>query len=164
MKILLINKFLHPVGGDRNRFFSGKRVVGTKRGMRSFCLGWRILTMWHMPMLSIVCHRWILPSPVIAATCEIWCGHGWRVERLNKADCFDTKPDVAHLHNIYHQLSPSIIQVLNGANVPAFLTLHDYKLVCPNYKLFTDGAPCTRCVAGSPWQAMRHKCLKELAP
>ena len=50
----------------------------------------------------------------------------------------DTRPQVAHLHNIYHQITPSIIPVLRRAGIPIVLTLHDYKLICPNYGLF-DG-------------------------
>ena len=34
------------------------------------------------------------------------------------------RPDVAHLHNVYHQLSPSILTPLHKAGVPVVLTLH----------------------------------------
>ena len=56
-----------------------------------------------------------------------------------------SKPDVAHLHNIYHQITPSIIPVLRQAGVPVVMTLHDYKLICPNYSLFDGTAYCYRC-------------------
>lgn len=51
----------------------------------------------------------------------------------------DFQPDVAHLHNIYHQLSPSIIFALKKNNIPIVMTLHDYKLISPNYSLFLNG-------------------------
>lgn len=51
----------------------------------------------------------------------------------------DFQPDIAHLHNIYHQLSPSVIFALKKHNVPMVLTLHDYKLISPNYSLFLHG-------------------------
>src|SRR4051794_1967797 len=40
------------------------------------------------------------------------------------------------------------------------MTLHDYKPVCPNYRLFTDGAPCTRCLSGRYLEVVRHRCLE----
>ncbi len=50
-----------------------------------------------------------------------------------------TRPDVAHLHNIAHQLSPSILYGLKARGVPVVQTLHDYKLVCPNYQMLVRG-------------------------
>jgi len=35
------------------------------------------------------------------------------------------KPQIAHLHNIYHQLTPSIISVLKKHHIKVVLTLHD---------------------------------------
>jgi glycosyltransferase involved in cell wall biosynthesis len=40
------------------------------------------------------------------------------------------------------------------------MTLHDYKPVCPNFRLFTDGAPCTRCLSGRYANVVRHRCLE----
>ena len=73
----------------------------------------------------------------------------------------ETKPDVAHLHNIYHQLTLSVVDELDAHVVPTIMTLHDYKIVCPSYTLFTEGAPCRRCVTGSPVNAIRHRCIKD---
>lgn len=72
-----------------------------------------------------------------------------------------TRPDVAHLHNIYHQLSPSILRPLRRHGVPTVLTLHDYKLICPNYSLVTRGAVCERCKGHKYYQAVVQRCVKE---
>ncbi|MBN1421572.1 MAG: glycosyltransferase [Planctomycetes bacterium] len=68
--------------------------------------------------------------------------------------------DAALLHNVYHHLSPSIIGPLARRRIPFALWLHDYKLVCPSYTLFTEGAPCARCVRGWPGHAVVHRCVK----
>lgn len=74
------------------------------------------------------------------------------------------QPDIVHLHNIYHQLSPSILAPLRRHGIPAVMTLHDYKLACPTYQLRdTNPAnggpkPCTACVTGGPMQALRRRC------
>ncbi|MFA6429540.1 MAG: glycosyltransferase family 4 protein [Patescibacteria group bacterium] len=75
------------------------------------------------------------------------------------------KPDVVHLHNIYHHLSTSILAPIRARTIPCVQTLHDYKIACPNYKMFTEGAPCERCKGGRYWNVVRHRCLApELAP
>lgn len=72
----------------------------------------------------------------------------------------DVKPDLAHLHLIYHHLSPSLLPVLKKKGVPVVMTLHDYKLICPNYLLYTEGNPCERCRGHRYYNAVAHKCLK----
>jgi glycosyltransferase involved in cell wall biosynthesis len=73
----------------------------------------------------------------------------------------DQRPDVAHLHNVYHQLTLSVVDELAAQNVPMVMTLHDYKPVCPSYVLYTDNAPCRRCVTGLPGHAIKHRCIKD---
>ncbi|MGW4462014.1 glycosyltransferase [Micromonospora sp. NPDC004704] len=70
----------------------------------------------------------------------------------------DFRPDVLHLHNIYHQLSPSVLAAARSAGVPCLLTMHDYKLACPSYQLLDQGRPCQACVTGGPLQAARRRC------
>lgn len=56
-----------------------------------------------------------------------------------------TKPDIAHLHNIYHQLTPSIIPALKSMGVKTVITLHDGKLCCPAYLMLSKSKPCRDC-------------------
>lgn len=70
------------------------------------------------------------------------------------------KPDIAHLHNIAHQLSPAIINVLKKHGIPVVQTLHDYKLICPNYKLYSQDEVCYRCKGGKYYNCAYRKCLK----
>ncbi len=49
------------------------------------------------------------------------------------------KVDIAHIHNIYHHISPSILPVLKKHEIPVVMTLHDYALFSPNYTLFHHG-------------------------
>ena len=69
------------------------------------------------------------------------------------------RPEIAHLHNIYHQLSPSVIRALDREGIGMVQTLHDYKLICPGYLLLTEGSICERCRGGKYWQSFRHRCL-----
>jgi glycosyltransferase involved in cell wall biosynthesis len=67
-------------------------------------------------------------------------------------------PDVVHLHNVYHQLSPSILRPLGRMGVPAVMTLHDYKLACPTYQLLDHGRPCEACLGGHFQEAIKRRC------
>lgn len=70
----------------------------------------------------------------------------------------ETKPDLVHCHNIYHQLTPSIIGVAKKQCVPAVLTLHDYKPVCPSYNRLRDDKPCSDCLNGDFSHVLRNRC------
>ncbi|MBI4138653.1 glycosyltransferase family 4 protein [Candidatus Uhrbacteria bacterium] len=71
----------------------------------------------------------------------------------------ELKPDVVHLHNIYHHLSTSILGPIRRSRVRSVQTLHDLKLACPNYRMYTEGAPCERCKGGRYYEAVKHRCL-----
>jgi glycosyltransferase involved in cell wall biosynthesis len=68
------------------------------------------------------------------------------------------RPHVAHLHNIYHQLSPSVLRPLARADVPAVMTLHDYKLACPSYLFLDHGEVCEACLGGFFGHAVVRRC------
>jgi glycosyltransferase involved in cell wall biosynthesis len=70
----------------------------------------------------------------------------------------DERPDVAHLHSINHQLTPSIIRALHGEGVPVVMTLHDYKLVCPAYTMLAGGRVCERCSGSRFFRAFTTSC------
>jgi len=70
----------------------------------------------------------------------------------------ETKPDIMHCHNIYHQLTPSIIGAAKKQGVPVVLTLHDYKPVCPTYNRLRDDKPCSDCLDGDFSHVLRNRC------
>lgn len=71
----------------------------------------------------------------------------------------DFKPDIVHIHNIYHQLSPSILKAAKERNIPIVMHLHDYKLICPNYRLFTKNNFCRQCLdKKSYWPCFYNNC------
>lgn len=68
------------------------------------------------------------------------------------------KPQIAHLHNIYHQLTPAIIPILKKKGIKVLLTLHDYKLVCPKYTLMNQGKICDKCKGRFFFHALTSGC------
>ena len=68
--------------------------------------------------------------------------------------------DVAHIHNIQRQMSPSILHVLKNRKIPVVMTLHEYKMVCPSFNMLIDERPCEACAEGRYFNAVRLSCIK----
>ncbi|MBI5739893.1 MAG: glycosyltransferase family 4 protein [Nitrospirae bacterium] len=68
--------------------------------------------------------------------------------------------DIAHLHNIYHHISPSILPALRKRNIPVVMTLHDYKMVCTSYSMWANGTRCEDCAGGKYFMALKKRCVK----
>ncbi|MFH1932099.1 MAG: glycosyltransferase family 4 protein [Pseudomonadota bacterium] len=81
-----------------------------------------------------------------------------KIERIVREE----RPDIAHLHNIYHHLTPSIIPVLKKHGVKIVLTLHDGKLICPSYLMLRRGEICTACEGRYFWKPVTKKCQGSL--
>ncbi len=87
----------------------------------------------------------------------------WNREAAANLDSLlkETRPTVAHLHNIYHHLSPSILPVLRRHRIPVVMTLHDLRLLCPAIHMLRDGEVCEKCRGGRLHNAIRYKCVKD---
>ena len=99
-----------------------------------------------------------LPEQFLKARRILYSAHASRkLQELIR----EVKPDIAHFHNVYHQLSPSVLQVLHRHEIPVVMTLHDLKLACPNYKMRTHGEICERCVPGKFHHAVLRRCVRD---
>lgn len=72
----------------------------------------------------------------------------------------ENSPDIAHGHNIYHHISPSVLHVLKAHNIPTVLTLHDLKIACPAYRMLTKNEVCEQCKGGAFSNVIKNKCIK----
>lgn len=73
----------------------------------------------------------------------------------------DEKPDIAHIHLLWGQISSSILPVLKKYQIPIVFTMHDFRLVCPAYS-FKDGHNriCEACAGKKFYKCVTHKCTK----
>lgn len=74
----------------------------------------------------------------------------------------DFRPDVAHVRNIYHHLSPSILWELKAQGVPVVYHVNDFKVLCPSYNMVSQGQACEACKGGTFWHAMGRECYPEV--
>jgi len=75
----------------------------------------------------------------------------------------DFRPDLIHCHNIYGRLTTAVLDQASRAGIPAVLTVHDLKLVCPAYIGLRQGSPCMLCKDGGYWRCLRYRCHKQNA-
>ena len=73
----------------------------------------------------------------------------------------DEKPDIAHVHLMWGQITPSIFPVLKRHHIPILFTVHDYRIVCPAYT-FRDGSGriCEDCKGKYFYKCFTHTCCK----
>ena len=69
-------------------------------------------------------------------------------------------PRIAHVHNIYHHLSPSILPLLRDRGIPVVMTVHDLKLACPAYTMMRGNKPCESCRGGRVHNVLVNRCIK----
>ncbi|SEE76676.1 Glycosyltransferase involved in cell wall bisynthesis [Rhizobiales bacterium GAS188] len=72
------------------------------------------------------------------------------------------RPDIIHIHGIYHQLTPAILAPALKRKIPIVYTLHDYKIICPAYNFFRpEVGPCELCRGGRQWNCAIHRCRQD---
>lgn len=160
MKVLLANKFFYQNGGSERVFFQereylidlGHSVVDfsmeDNRNLQSPTSSFFVPNINFNEKASfakkIKQGASFVHSPVAVRN----------IESLIKQE----KPQIAHLHNIYHQLSPSIIPTLQKHGLKVVLTLHDTKLICPSYLALDSDGICTVCNGSRFWKPFTRNC------
>ena len=74
------------------------------------------------------------------------------------------RPDIAHFHNTFPQISPSAYAACRDNGVPAVQTLHNFRFICPGGLLLRDGHPCEDCVGTNLLSALRYRCYRGSLP
>jgi len=164
MKILMANKFYHPAGGPE------EVLLETSEYLRS--MGHMVIpfSMQHPRNLKTKYEKYFVSNvdynnhsrlPWNSARITLRIIFNSEAKRKMDQLIEDTQPDIAHLHNIYHQLSPSILLSLKKHNIPVVMTLHDFKLVCPNHTFMRQEKPCEECQGKYFHKAIRYRCVKD---
>lgn len=160
MKLLAVNKFYHLYGGA-DRYFLERNDLLRRKGHEVIPFAMRDeknLPTPYAPYFVSPIHFFDparRPRPWEAAGRVLYSREAKeKIRRLVQ----ETRPEIAHLHNIAHQLSPSILPPLKEFGLPVVQTLHDYKLICPTYRLLSHGSLCERCKGQRFYQAALQRC------
>jgi len=162
MKILLVNKFHFIKGGSERYYFDlaenlkahGHEVIffAMKHEKNIPCEQEKYFTDF------VQTEKITFNLAGLKSVFKLW----WNFEAAKKINQLiqDEKPNLVHLHNISHQISPSILRVIKKYKLPTVMTMHDYKLVCPNGKMFTHGKVCEKCQGQNYFNCLKNKCVK----
>lgn len=164
MKILVANKFFYPAGGPETVLFNSieaLKSMGHEVIPFSMKHSSNIPTPYSKYFVTEVNYHDQNGSLVRKLKIATSLIYSWEAKKKMERLLEDSRPDVAHLHNIYHQISPSILPVLKRSKIPVVLTLHDFKLVCPNYIFLRDGHICEECEGKYFYKAIKRKCVKD---
>ena len=168
MKILMINKFLHPNGGSETYIFK---------------LGAQLQAMGHQVEYFGMEHEGrIVGNRVNAYTTDMDFHGGSKLAKLTypiktiysvearkkiRLVLDDFQPDVCHLNNFNYQLTPSIILEIRkwekqtGHKCKIIYTAHDYQLVCPNHMCNNPNTHenCEKCLGGHFLNWTKGRCI-----
>jgi glycosyltransferase involved in cell wall biosynthesis len=140
MKILLVNKFNFLQGGA-DKYFLDSAEWFKEQGheVAKFCMTHpkNNSDKYEKYFVSYVDNR--QPGIINKLRYAFRVIYSFEAKKKFEALIRDFKPDIIHYHNIYHQLSPSILSVAKKYKIPTVMHLHDYKLISANYNLFSNG-------------------------
>lgn len=78
-----------------------------------------------------------------------------------KALLADVRPEIAHFHNTFPQVSPAGYDACRDAGVPVIQTLHNYRLLCPGATFYREHAFCDKCMnGGGLLNSVVHGCYR----
>ena len=167
MKILHINKFFHFTGGgDRyffdlanimkqcgheNMFFSTMSPENRKTAYEKYFV--KGFSESNFDFLNFRDKIRIFFNGI----------YSFEAERKIRDLIKDTKPDIAHVYNIFYQLSPSIFYPLKAAGIPVVMSLLDTQVICASASLCLKGHYCQKCKK-SRMNIVKNRCFKNSIP
>ena len=168
MKVLMVNKFLHPNGGSETYIFK---------------LGEYLIAQGHEVQYFGMEHEGrIVGNRVNAYTSDMEFHGGFKLSKLAypiktiysfearkqiRKVLEDFQPDVVHLNNFTYQITPSVIIEIvkwrkkSNHNCRIVLTTHDSQLVCANHMLYNPNTHelCEKCLSGHYMNCIKGKCI-----
>ena len=167
MRILMINKFLHPNGGSETYIFKlGKQLQALGHEVQYFgmehqgrCVGNRV----NAYTSDMDFHG---GSKLAKLTYPVKTIYSSEARKKLRLVLEDFQPDVCHLNNFNYQLTPSIVLEIakwkkEGHPCRVIFTAHDYQLVCPNHMCSNPntGENCEKCLGGHFGSCVKGRCI-----
>lgn len=168
MKILMINKFLHPNGGSETYIFKlGDCLRAHGHEVEYFGMeheGRRVGNRVEAYTSDMDFHGGSKLSKLTYPIKTIYSAEARQKLRLVLEDF---QPDVCHLNNFNYQLTPSVILEIvkwrkqTGHPCRIVFTAHDYQLVCPNHMMRSPvtNENCEKCLGGNFLSCTMGKCI-----
>lgn len=167
MKVLIVNKFLHPNGGSETYIFQiGRQLVQMGHEVQYFGMEHegRIVGNHaecytsNMDFHTGKLQKLLYPFKIIYSS---------EAKKKIRIVLEDFDPDVVHINNFNFQLTPSIIYGIKeyekrrGKKISIIYTAHDSQLVCPNHLMqnSVSGKACIKCMESGLKNCVRGRCI-----
>ena len=166
MKILLVNNFYYNRGGDCTYLFALKTILKEHQNQVSiFSMNHpqNFQTDFSKYFVSYINYEEEVKSKTISSGFKVAKRTIYSTEAKRKIEELirNERPDVAHIQNIHHHITPSIFKCLKDHNIPIIWTLHDYTVICPNTSFLADGEICEKCKKKKYFWPSIVKCKKK---
>jgi len=162
MKILLINNYFHIVGGAEVYFFNLAELLKQKGHEVIF------FSMKHPNNLPTEFDKYFVDylPPLqelsfrkkIIALGRIF--YSFEAKKKIRQLIKEQKPDIVHINSIWYEITHSIIFEIKKFGIPIAMTLHDYRMICPNHKLLSGNKTCFSCRQQKYYMTIFKKCFK----
>lgn len=166
MKILISNKFYYNRGGDCIASIGLEQLLSSKGHDVAFFSMEHPLNFpseWEKYFPSSVDFQAGNINKKLKSALRLFYSVEVKKKFLSLIEQF--KPDVVHLNNIHSQLSPYIGELAHKKGIKVVWTLHDYKLICPNYTCLRNGHICELCInTHHSKNVLINKCMKDSFP
>ncbi len=167
MKILIVNKFLHPNGGSETYIFNlGDYLKSVGHEVQYFGMeheGRCISNNLELYTSDMDFHG---GSKLKQLTYPVKTIYSTEAKKKMTAVLNDFQPDVVHINNFNYQLTPSIIYATEkyrkkkNRNLKIVFTAHDYQFLCPNHMFFDmNGNVCEKCISGDFINCTKNNCI-----
>ena len=160
MKILLVNNYHYLKGGSEKVYFNmGKLLKDKGHEVVYFSVADKNVAFSHSTryfIKPVELNNASFFKKVLSARKFIYSFEAKEcLEKLIK----ERKPDIAHLHIFYGRLTSSILSVLKRFKIPTVMTVHEYRMLCPSYKMLTpSGEICEKCAKGNYFYCVIKRC------
>lgn len=158
----MINKYHHITGGADTYYFQLTDLLRRKgHKVIEFCLSHpkNLTSEYSKYFISGLTHEnWKEASAIEKVKAYVHAVYNLEARKKIKLLIEETKPDIAHLHNIFYQISPSILEPLKKAHIPIIQTLHDYQVICASNNFYHNGKICENCSKGKFYNIISNRC------
>lgn len=164
MKILMINKFLYPVGGAETYMIKlGKYLTEIGHEIQYFGM-YDEKNIVGNNSNSYTTNMVLRGKSSLVKQIKSSLKVIYSLEARKKLKIIleEFKPDIVHMNNINFQLTPSIIYEIKKHNIPIIQTVHDSQIACPNHRLYIEskGIICDKCLDGKYINCLKEKCVQ----
>lgn len=146
LKILLIHNFYTYWGGEDTYVTSLKKLL-EKHGHKVifyFKNSNEIKTIWDKIKIGL--------------------GLLWNYQTQKEVESIieNEKPDIAHIHNVFPIISPTVYYTLAKHKIKIIQHIHNYRFLCPKGNLFRKGKICELCIKNKfAFHALIYKCYHD---